>query len=343
MSFASDNAAPIHPAILEAMAAANHGHAPSYGADAWTARAERLLREVFECDCAVLLVATGTAANALALSALSPPWGAVFCHRQAHILEDEAGAPEFYTGGARLLPLDGHSAKITPETLTHAASSYSRAWVHGAQPFAVSITQASESGASYRSEEVGALSEAARAQGLKLHMDGARFANAAAFTGASPAALTWKAGVDILSFGATKNGAMAVEAIVCFDPEAAKTLPHLRKRAGHLLSKHRYLGAQMAAYLEGGLWLRLAAHANAMAQHLAQALRAAGRTLLHPVEANEVFAQLRPGELERLQAACVGCYAWEADGPGAARFVCSWATEADEIARAAGVLAHTGV
>lgn len=338
MSFASDNAAPIHPAILAAIAEANTGTAPSYGADAWTARAEALLAEVFERSCAVLLLATGTAANALALAALTPPWGAVFCHRHAHVLMDEAGAPEFYTGGARLLPLDGPSAKLTPEDLDAAASGYSRSWVHGAQPFAVSITQASESGASYRADEVAALAETARRHGLKLHMDGARFANAAAFTGESPAALTWRAGVDVLSFGATKNGAMAAEAVVCFDAQTAQALPHLRKRAGHLLSKHRFLAAQMTAYLEQGRWLDLAARANAMAQRLAEVLRAAGRDILHPVEANEVFARLQPSEIERLRAAGAACYPWGADGPQAARFVCSWATEAAQIDALADVL-----
>lgn len=332
MSFASDNAAPIHPAILEAIAEANTGPAPSYGADPWTARVEARFAEVFERRCAVFLLATGTGANALALGALTPPWGAVFCHRHAHILLDEAGAPEFYTGGARLLPLEGPSAKLTPAGLEEAAKSYSRAWVHGAQPFAVSITQASESGTCYSALEIAALSETARRHGLTLHMDGARFANAVAFTGQSPAALTWQAGVDVLSFGATKNGAMAAEAIICFNDQAALALPHLRKRAGHLLSKHRFIAAQMAGYLEGGLWLELARHANAMARELGEVLRGAGRELLHPVEANEVFARLRDGELEQLRARGIGCYPWSADGAGAARFVCSWATQPEEIA-----------
>jgi len=338
MSFASDNAAPIHPAILAAIAEANAGAASSYGADPWTARVEALLADVFERPCAVLLLATGTAANALALAAVCPPWGAVFCHRHAHVLMDEAGAPEFYTGGARLLPLEGPSAKLTPAGLEAAARGYSRAWVHGAQPFAVSITQASESGACYSAGEVAALSETARRFGLKVHMDGARFANAVAFTGESPAALTWQAGVDLLSFGATKNGAMAAEAIVCFDAEAALALPHLRKRAGHLISKHRFLAAQMAGYLERGLWLDLARHANAMAQRLAKVLGGAGRDLLHPVEANEVFARLRTGDLERLRAGGVGCYPWSTDGEDAVRFVCSWATQAEEIDALAAIL-----
>jgi len=331
MSFASDNAAPVHPAILAAMTAANHATAPSYGADPWTKAVEAKLSALFETDCAVLLVATGTAANALALSALTPPWGAVIAHRHAHIVEDEACAPEFFTGGARLLLADGPHAKLTPQAVADEADRYSRAWVHGAQPFAVSITQASESGACYRPEEIAAIAEVCRARGLALHMDGARFANAVAFTGAAPADLSWRAGVNMLSFGATKNGAMAVEAVLSFGADAQRALPHLRKRAGHLISKHRYLGAQMLAYLEDGLWLRLAAHANAMAARLAAGLTQRGRSLLHPVEANEVFALLAPGDRERLERIGALCYSWPADGPQAHRFVCAWSTTAVEV------------
>lgn len=331
MSFASDNAAPIHPAILAAMAEANRGHAPSYGADAWTLRAEAMLHEVFETDCAVLMLPTGTAANAISLSALAPPWGAVFCHRAAHIAQDEAGAPEFFTGGARLLLLDGVGAKIAPEDLDLAASGYSRAWVHGAQPFAVSITQASESGCVYQPNEIAALGQVCRERGLHLHMDGARFANALASTGASPADLSWRSGVSILSFGATKNGAMGLEAILCFDPALKAALPHLRKRAGQLLSKHRYLAAQMVGYLEGGLWLELAAHANAMARHLGEGLRQAGGVLRHHIEANSVFIDLSPDKVARLEAAGARSYPWLMDGPLTRRFVCSWASTQAEV------------
>lgn len=339
MSFASDNTAPVHPAILEAVAEASRASAASYGADPWTARAEALLQEVFETDCTILLVATGTAANCIGLAALTPPWGAIFHHAHAHILEDEAGAPEFYTGGARLLPLPGPHAKLEPETLHHAASHYSRAWVHGAQPFAVSITQASEAGAVYQAGEVAEVAEVCRRHGLKLHMDGARFANAVAATGAAPADLTWRAGVDMLSFGATKNGALAVEAVVCFDAAAAAALPHLRKRAGHLFSKHRFLSAQMAAYLEDGRWLALAAHANAMAGKLAEGLARAGFALLHPPEANEVFVGLPDAVSERLSAAGFTHYSWESDGPEARRFVTSWATTEAEVEAALALLA----
>ncbi|MBU6371331.1 MAG: low specificity L-threonine aldolase [Alphaproteobacteria bacterium] len=337
MNFASDNAAPAHPAILEAMARANAGALASYGGDALTARAVEAVRTVFERDCDVLFVATGTAANAIALAALTPAWGAVFCHRHAHVAEDEAGAPEFYTGGAKLLLLDGPHGKIAPDTLRTAAAGYSRGNVHGAQPFAVTITQATESGASWTPAEVGGLCEAARGAGLKVHMDGARFANALAFTGASPADVTWRAGVDVVSFGATKNGALAAEAIVSFDPAVSAVLPHLRKRAGHLVSKHRLLAAQMAAYLDDGLWMRLAAHANAQARSLASALTAAGATLLHPVEANEVFVRAPEALAARLRAAGAAFHPWASDGPDAYRFVASWATTADEVAALAAV------
>lgn len=324
--FASDNAAPAHPAVLEALARANTGAAPSYGADEWTKRAEALLRETFETDCTVLLVATGTAANALSLAALTLPWGAVITHRRAHIVEDEAGAPEFYTGGAKLLLIDGDHGKITPGALKAEAGKYARQWVHGAQPFAVSISQATESGTVYTPGEVDALSEVCRSSGLKLHMDGARFANALVSTNATPADLTWKAGVDMLSFGATKNGALCVEAIVCFDAAAATQLPHLRKRAGQLFSKHRVLGAQMAAYLEGGLWLDLARHSNAMARSLSDVLVKAGGELAHPVDANEVFARLDEKAASALRAAGAAFHPWATDGADVYRFVASWAT-----------------
>jgi threonine aldolase len=330
--FASDNGAPAHPAILAALGEANEGVAPSYGADSWTKRVEAALRDIFETDCAVLLVPTGTAANALSLAALTPPWGAVFTHRLAHIAQDEAGAPEFYTGGAKLLLLEGPSSKIDPAILDAEARRYGRDRVHWAQPFAVSISQVTECGALYTPDEIAALSTMTRARGLKLHMDGARFANAMVQTGASAAALSWRAGVDILSFGATKNGALAAEAIVCFDPAAATALPHLRKRAGHLFSKHRYLAAQMAAYLEGGLWLDLARGANTMAATLADALREAGADIVHPVDANMIFARLKPAQASALRAAGVAFHPSGPDGPDAYRFVASWATAEADIA-----------
>lgn len=340
MSFISDTTAPVHPRIMEAIVAANGGVAPSYGADPWTRRAVARIREVFETDCAVFLVATGTAANALALAALTPSWGAVLAHREAHIVLDEAGAPEFYTGGARLILLDGDHARIAPEALETEAARYARGNVHGLQPFTVSISQMTESGSVYTPTEVAAISAVCRKRGLKLHMDGARFANALVAVGATPAELSWKAGVDVLSFGASKNGALNVEAIVCFDADAAAQLPHLRKRAGHLIAKHRWLGAQMEAYLADDLWLHSARHANAMAARLAAVLQRAGCELVHPLHGNAFFVRLDAHLTERLGAAGVALYRWMTDGPDVYRFVTSWATTEDDLAVCERVLAN---
>lgn len=337
--FASDNASAAHPKILQAIIDANTGHAPSYGGDAWTLRAEAAVREVFERDCTLHLVSTGTAANALSLAALTPPWGAVITHPQAHIVNDEGGAAEFFMGGAKVLHVDGPHGKITPEALHTEASKYGRRLVHGAQPHTVSISNATECGAVYSAREVGALAEAARGHGLKLHMDGARFANAVVATGASPADLSWRAGVDVLSLGATKNGVLSMCAIICFEPGAATQLPHLCKRSGHLLSKHRFLGAQMAAYIENGLWLDMAGHANAMARALADVLAPKGEGLMHPVEANEVFAALTKKQAGALRAIGAAFHPWPADGDDVFRFVTSWSTTMAEIDRCRMALA----
>jgi len=339
MSFVSDTTAPVHPRIMDAIVEANAGVASSYGADPWTQRAIAQLKDAFETDCAVFFVASGTAANALALASITPPWGAILTHREAHIVLDEAGAPEFYTGGARLLLLDGPHAQFTPQALDAEVARHARSNVHGVQPFSASISQMTESGAVYEESEVAAISEVCRARGLKLHMDGARFANALAATGATPAEMSWKAGVDVLSFGATKNGALSVEAIVCFDTDAARQLPHLRKRSGHLLAKHRLLGAQMAAYLEDGLWLRNAGHANAMAAKLAAVLESAGGECVHPVRGNAIFVRLDAPMAERLKSAGVVFYRWAPDGPDVYRFVASWATTDADIEVCAQALA----
>lgn len=330
--FASDNAAGVHPAIMDALLEANAGVAAGYGGDPWTKDAVAMLRAVFERDAAVLLTPTGTAANALALASLCPPWGAVVAHEHAHIVEDEAGAPEFFTGGAKMLTMPGPDAKLEPAALENFLARFSRDWVHGAQPWVVSISNLTECGAVYAPAEVAAIGAVCRQRGVKLHMDGARLANALIATGASAADMTWRAGVDVVSFGATKNGAMGLDVLVCFDETAATALPHLRKRAGHLLSKHRYLGAQLGAYLREGLWLNLAAHANAHAASLAQALQEKGATLVRPCAGNEVFAVLDEALEDRLRAAGVAFYAWAPDGPRAFRFVASWATSAEHIA-----------
>ena len=309
MNFASDNATGIAPEILAAIEAANHGPAMPYGADEVTRRLEQRFAEVFEHPVAVFPVATGTAANSLALACLTPPWGAIYCHEEAHIVTDECGAPEFFAAGAKLVTCPGEHGKLTPETL--AGRITGAGVVHNVQPAAVSVTQETEAGTVYRPDEIAALSSVARRHGLALHMDGARFANAVACLGCSPAAITWRAGVDVLSFGATKNGAMAAEAVVFFDPAKAAEFGFRRKRAGHLLSKLRFVSVQLEAYLSADLWLRNARHANAMAAQLGAGLaRLPGARLVHPVEANEVFIALPEIAIERLAAAGFGFYRW---------------------------------
>lgn len=336
MNFASDNVTGACPAVLDALIAANDGAATPYGDDPWTARVQDRLRELFDKpDLLAFPVATGTAANALALAALSPPYGAIYCHRDAHINVDECGAPELYTGGAKLVSLPGEGAKIAPDSLAQAVRG--QGVVHHVQPAAVSITQATEAGCVYRPEEVAALAETARSKGLKLHMDGARFANAVAALAVSPAEVTWKAGVDVLSFGATKNGCLAAEAVVFFRPELAEAFAFHRKRAGHLLSKGRVISAQLEAYLTDGLWLENARHANAMARHLAEGLAALpGCRLVFPVEANEVFTELSEAVLATLQAAGVR-FIDGFPGPGVQRFVCAWNTRIEDVRTVVGI------
>jgi threonine aldolase len=309
MNFRSDNVTGIAPEILAAIAAANPGTAASYGADAITERVTRRFAELFEHEVAVFPVATGTAANALALAALTPPWGVIYCHEAAHIATDECGAPEFYTGGAKLVALPGADAKLAPAAIE--ARLGDQGVVHHAQPAVISITQATEAGTLYQPQEIAALGALARCHGLALHMDGARFANAVAALGCAPADLTWRAGVDALSFGATKNGALAAEAVIFFDKAKAADLAYRRKRAGHLFSKMRFLSAQLDAYLADGLWLRNARHANAMAARLGQGLAGLpGARLVHPVEANEVFVELAEASIAALEAAGFGFYRW---------------------------------
>jgi threonine aldolase len=342
MWFTSDNAGPAHPAIIEAIARANTGYAASYGEDEAMARVTARLRDVFEApEAAVFLVATGTAANALTLACLCPPWATVYCHRNAHVEEDECGAPEFYTGGAKLTPLDGDDGRITPEALEHALALTARGGVHNVQKGALSLTNATEAGTVYSSDAVAELTAIARAAGLPVHMDGARLANALAALGCTPAELTWKAGVDALSFGGTKNGLIGVEAVVLFDPARAWEFELRRKRGGHLFSKHRFLSAQMEAYLADGLWLELAARANAAAAGLSRGLsRLPGARILHPTEANMVFASWPRAGHDAAQAAGARYYPWtfspRLDAPEepapSARLVCNWATTETEIA-----------
>jgi len=309
VNFASDNVSGVAPEIIAAIDAANRGPAMPYGADEITRRLEQRFADVFEHEVAVFPVPTGTAANSLALASLSPPWGAIYCHEEAHIATDECGAPEFFTGGAKLITCPGEHGKLTPEVLSERIAG--AGVVHNVQPAVVSVAQETEAGTVYRPEEIASLSAVARRHGLALHMDGARFANAVVSLGCPPAAVTWRAGVDVLSFGATKNGAMAAEAVVFFDPAKAAELGFRRKRSGHLLSKQRFVSVQLEAYLSADLWLRNARHANAMAAKLGAGLGALpGARLVHPIDANEIFVALPEAAIDRLAAAGFGFYRW---------------------------------
>jgi threonine aldolase len=328
MRFFSDNTATACPEILTAIADVNRGRARAYGDDEWTRRLDAALGEYFGTEVRAFAVVTGTAANSLSIATLAPPYGAVFAHEEAHIVRDECGAPEFFSGGARLLLVPGENGKITPESLA-AAIEDNPASVHTVQPVAVSVTQATEVGTAYRAAEVGALGELCRRHGLKMHMDGARFANAVAYLGCSPADITWRAGVDVLSFGATKNGALAAEAVVFFDPALVRDFELRRKRAGHLISKSRFVAAQLLAYVETGVWKRNAVRANALAQRVGAA---AGSSLLYPVEANEIFVRLGDERKRALRAAGFEFYDWGNERAGEARLVVSWDQPEDDVA-----------
>ncbi|MCL6699127.1 beta-eliminating lyase-related protein [Sphingomonas sp. NSE70-1] len=328
MRFFSDNAAPACPQVMEALVAANRLDT-AYDGDQWSERLDGAFSDLFGKSVRALWASTGTAANCLGLAALCPPHGSILCHEMAHIEVDEAGAPGFFTHGAKLTLLPGQGAKLTPETVNDACERV-RDDVHQVQPSALSITNATEYGLSYRADEVATLGEVAKRRGLGFHLDGARFANAVAFTGADPADLTWRAGVDVMSFGFVKNGGMNAEALVFFDPAKAEVVPRLRKRAGHLQSKGRYLAAQILAMLENDLWLTNARAANAAAAALAEA--AGSERLVYPVEANELFVRMTPEEAASLRAKGYDFYDW---GPGEVRFVTSW----DQNMEAVGQLA----
>jgi threonine aldolase len=330
MRFISDNIASAHPKVIEAIAASNRADA-AYDADAWSARLDGAFSELFETQVRALWVTTGTAANCLALAALCPPYRGIICHKDAHIEVDEAGAPGFFTGGAKLMLLEGAGAKISPDAVT-AACERIRADVHQVQPAVVSITNATEYGLVYRAAEVGALGELARRRGLSLHMDGARFANALATTGESPADVTWRAGVDAVSFGFVKNGGLNAEALILFRTELADEIAVRRKRAGHLLSKGRMLAAQVLAMLEGDLWLDNARAANAAAQALAAG---APDRLVYPVEANEVFLRVSAEEAAQLRSQGFDFYDW---GDGEIRLVTSWDSEPAAVQKLAAAI-----
>ncbi len=335
LDFASDNHAAVHPAVMAAMARENDGAALPYGEDAASARVEARVSELFERECRVFAVTTGSAANGLALSLLAPPYGVILTHEAAHIQTGECGLPEFYTGGAKLLPIAGANGKLTPEGLRAAMGQFGHG-SPGTPPLsAMSLTQATEMGTLYSQDELAELAALARQHGLSVHMDGARFANALAATGASPAALSWKAGVDILSLGGTKNGGMAAELVVVFDPARVSDFERRRKRAGHLWSKARYLAAQWEALLADDLWLANARHANAMAARLAEGLSGINTTALAcPAETNQLFVTMPDGMAKALIEAGALFHRWaEADRPGHSlhRFVTSWATSVEDV------------
>lgn len=329
MFFASDNGAPVPQPIMDALLRENTGQTLSYGADATMARLRAQIRSLFEAPLAeVHLVTTGTAANALALAVYTPPYGATLCHRHAHIAEDECGAPEFFSAGAKLVLVDGPDGKITPQTLAHALSENGGS-VHSVQPATLSLTNVTEAGTTYTVGEITALASLAKSKGLATHLDGARFANALAATNASPADMTWRAGIDVLTLGGTKNGLLGAEAIILFDPSKSWELELRRKRAGHLNSKMRYVAAQMEAWFDGGLWLEMARHANAMAARLVTGLAMIDSAeLLHPVQANIAFVRLPEAAHARAKAAGAVYYNM---GNGVCRLVTAWCTTADEV------------
>ncbi len=328
--FFSDNAATVHPVVMEALAAANHVDT-AYDGDALSQSLDAAFSDLFETDCEVVWIPTGTAANSIILAHFVRPWQGILCYEEAHIEVDECGAPTFYSGGAKLMPLPGRGAKIDTEALKARIAGIRRD-VHQVQPAAVSITNATEYGLAWRADEVGAISEITKGAGMKLHMDGARFANAVAFLGCAPADVTWRAGVDALSFGFTKNGAMMAEAIVFFGGSGGPGVRELKKRGGHLLSKGRFVAAQIRAMLKDDLWLANARAANAGAAKLAAAC---GNRLMYPVEANELFVRLTADEAAKLRAAGFDFYDW---GEGAARLVVSWDQDAEAVAPLAAAI-----
>jgi len=335
MNFRSDNTAPAAPEILAALSAVNEAPAAPYGEDPWSHKLNEAFSALFEREVRVFTVASGTAANSIALASVTPPWGAIICHEEAHIACDECGAPEFFSGGAKLVLVGGEAAKLTPERVSEAVARNARG-IHSVQPAALSISQATERGAIYTPVEIAALGKEAKRSKLAFHVDGARFANAVATLGCSPADLTWRGGVDLLSFGATKNGALAAETIVCFDLDRAEEIARRRKRGGHLLCKGRFAAAQLLAYVENGLWLKLAAQANEMARVLGEA---AGPHLALPVETNQVFIKPGADGLAKLRAAGADFYDWGPPGSGEARLVVSWSQRSEDVEAMRGLLA----
>lgn len=331
MDFSSDTSAPAHPAVIEAIGRVNSGNAPSYGGDVSTARVKRILETIFETELEIWLCASGTASNALALSCFCPPTGSIICHEEAHIERDERGAPEFFSGGGKLNLLSGLGGKIEEQELRDAIAGIDPSFVHETPAHVLSMTNLTECGTSHSSTETSVRAQLAKDAGLVVHLDGARLANAIASTQESPASLTWKSGVDVLTLGLTKTGAIGCEIIVLFGDARSKLreLQARAKRSGHMPPKMRYLAAQAEALLTDGLWLGLAAHANLMARQLANMLCAIpGTTLAYPTDGNEVFACLPEGLAKKLETAGTKFYPWPG---GSHRFVCSWATTQEDI------------
>lgn len=349
MYFASDNTAPAHPLIMESLARANEGYAGGYGNDATTAHVTAMIRDLFEApDAAVYLVATGTAANALALASLIDPWQTIFCHPKSHIEEDECGAPEFYTNGAKLTLIDGLDGKMDPDTFRTKAQVTGQLGVHNVQAGVLSLTNVTEVGTVYSIAEIQELTAIAKEFGMATHLDGARFANAMVALGCTPAEMTWKSGIDAVSFGGTKNGCLGVEAVVLFNPDKAWEFELRRKRGGHLFSKHRFLSAQMEAYLTDGLWIKLAKHANAMGDQLAAGVTdIRGAEFLHPQQANMLFCGWPRSGHDLAQGAGAMYYPWPVDHPEngpkdeflSARLVTSWSTTPQDVDRFLGFIA----
>ncbi|WP_343315558.1 low specificity L-threonine aldolase [Brucella sp. BE17] len=341
MHFASDNWAGAHPKIAESLSRHAKGFAAAYGASEIDKRVEERFNQLFEREVALFFVGTGTAANSLALASVNRPGGVSLVHREAHVIEDECGAPEYFTGGARLHPIDGKAGRIDPELLKRELKRFNPAFVHAGQPMAVSITQATEVGTLYQPDDIATIASICREHDLPLHMDGARFANALVSLELTPAEMTWKQGVDIVSFGGTKNGCWCAEALVFMDPARARDLPFIRKRAAQLFSKTRFIAAQFDAYLENDLWLQLAQHSNALAARLADHIDLSSQMrLAWKPEANEVFAIMKQSVYDRLRNAGALFYDWNpphsevgriGDGEIFARFVTSFANTPDDI------------
>jgi len=336
MQFASDNWIGVAPEIMEALTKANEGTAPAYGGDEITKRVEATIGEIFECDPAVFFVMTGGAANGLALSTLTPPYGMVLCHEESHIEMDECAGPEFFTGGAKLVTIPGVGGKLTCEGVAKTLKGFPERPPHGSPAKLLSLTQLTECGTAYNLKELRSLTDFAHEKGLNVHMDGARFSNALVHLGVSPAQMSWKAGIDVLCLGGTKNGCLAAEAVIFFDKEKAGDFAFRRKRAGQLLSKYRFISAQFDRWFQDDLWLALARRANDMATKLSQGLGAInGVKISYPTHGNEVFVEFPGAFADRLRAEGCFFYPWITPGDPAdgrmQRLICSYGTSDEEV------------